>query len=146
MPRKVDVDDLVSAPEIAERFGLHDRNIAHNWLRRYPDSPRPVARLAIGHVWSWPDVERWGARTGHGRWDELPTGMPAEDLVPLRAWAAKHDVPPDELIELAAVGLLPLAKKGRRFYLEPRMAEAVWAEHEDRVLAKHRVEPGQGRR
>ena len=141
MGKKVDVDDLVGAAEIAKRFGFTDRNLAHSWLARYPDFPRPVVRLAIGNVWLWSEVERWAARTGHGRWDDLPEGMPADRLVQLRAWAAEYEVPAVGLNQLAAEGLLPLARKGGRFYLDPTVAEAVWAEHEDRVLAKHRVVP-----
>jgi hypothetical protein len=142
MSKKVDVDDLVSAAEIAARFGFNDRNLAHSWMKRYPEFPRPVVRLAIGNVWIWSEVEGWAASTGHGRWDELPPEMPTDGLVPLRAWAAKYDVPPGGLTELAAEGLLPLAKKGGRFYLDPDMAEAVWAEHEERMVAKYRVLPG----
>jgi chromosome partitioning protein len=65
MARKVDVDDLVGAAEIAERLGLAHRETVHNWRRRYPDFPAPIAELRQGLLWSWPDVERW-ARQRHG--------------------------------------------------------------------------------
>jgi len=142
---KVDVDDLVSAGEIAARFGFNDRNLAHSWLQRYSDFPRPVVRLAIGNVWLLSDVDHWAARAGHGQWDELPAGMPADGLVPLRAWAARHEVPAAAPTELAAEGLVPLAKKAGRFYMESKTAEAVWAEHEERMLAKHHVKRGSSR-
>lgn len=63
MARKVEVEDLVSAVEIAERLD-RSRNIVHNWLRRYPSFPRPIVRLAIGHLWSWKAVEAWAGETG----------------------------------------------------------------------------------
>lgn len=66
MGRKVDVGDLVSSAEAGERLGVK-RSLVHDWLRRYPDFPRPIARLAIGLVWSWPDIEKWTAETGRPR-------------------------------------------------------------------------------
>ena len=141
MGRKVDVDDLVSAPEIVTRLRLYDRNLPHTWLRSQPTFPRPVAKLAIGNVWQWSAVERWATRTGRGRWQVLPEGLEPDVLVPLRAWAAEHEVQATDLIELAGDGLLPLAKRGDRFYLDPTMAQAVWAEHGDRMLAKYLVKP-----
>lgn len=50
--------DLVSVTEIAERAGTTPGTV-HSWRRRHADFPRPIAELAIGPVWSWPDVERW---------------------------------------------------------------------------------------
>jgi hypothetical protein len=46
-----------------ERVDLQEELI-HDWRRRYPDFPKPVARLAIGYVWAWPDVEHWARKTG----------------------------------------------------------------------------------
>jgi len=63
MGRTVDGDNLVSAVEIAERLN-RSRNIVHDWLRRYPSFPRPIVRLAIGHLWSWPAVDAWARETG----------------------------------------------------------------------------------
>jgi len=142
MGRRVDLDDLVSAVEIARRLNLVDRNIAHNWLRRYPAFPRPAVTLSIGHIWIWPDVAAWAAETGRGRWELLPPGVVAEELVPLRAWTAEHGVPPEDLLALAGEELLPLAKRGGRFYLDPGVAAAVWGEHGERMLAKRLVVPG----
>ena len=81
MGRKVDVDDLVSAPEIVSRLRLYDRNLPHSWLRNQPTFPRPVAKLAIGNVWQWSVVERWAAQTGRGWWEVLPEGLEPEILV-----------------------------------------------------------------
>jgi predicted DNA-binding transcriptional regulator AlpA len=62
--RKVDVDQLIGAAEIAERLGVRRPNVVHDWRRRYPDFPQPVAKLRQALVWTWPDVERWARRTG----------------------------------------------------------------------------------
>ncbi len=64
MARKVDVDHLVGTAEIAERLGVGRPQVVHDWRRRYPDFPKPITRLAIGFVWSWPDVEHWARKTG----------------------------------------------------------------------------------
>lgn len=64
MGRKIDADDLVGTPEIAERFGLVGYRAIHDWLRRYDDFPAPVAVVAGIRVWNWPDVEQWGRETG----------------------------------------------------------------------------------
>jgi hypothetical protein len=61
--KKVDVDD-VSAADIAERLGLPHRSLAHGWVKRFSDFPKPVVELGIGKVWSWREVERWAANSG----------------------------------------------------------------------------------
>jgi hypothetical protein len=65
----VDADSLVGAKEIADRLGLKSTQGVHNWRRRDPDFPRPVADLDMGLVWSWPDVEAWAKRSGRLRND-----------------------------------------------------------------------------
>jgi hypothetical protein len=64
MGRAVDVNDLVGAAEIADRLGLAHAQTVHNYTRRYPDFPKPVARLRQAMVWAWPDVEKWAKSTG----------------------------------------------------------------------------------
>ncbi|HEX9992461.1 MAG TPA: hypothetical protein VGB14_05995 [Acidimicrobiales bacterium] len=64
MGRKVDVDDIVSASEIAARLGAKQPSVVHDWRRRHADFPQPIARVKLGHLWAWPDVERWARRTG----------------------------------------------------------------------------------
>jgi hypothetical protein len=66
MARRVDVDDLVGTAEIAERLGAAHPELIHDWRRRYPDFPAPVARLRIGFIWSWPDIAKWARATGRG--------------------------------------------------------------------------------
>jgi hypothetical protein len=62
--RKVTVDDLVGATEIAARLGLTQSRVVHQWRQRHVDFPAPIATLAMGMVWAWPDVERWARMTG----------------------------------------------------------------------------------
>lgn len=64
MGRKIDVDDIVSASEIAARLGVKRRGVVHDWRRRHPDFPEPVAQVALVHLWVWPEVERWARKTG----------------------------------------------------------------------------------
>ena len=64
MGRKVDVADLVDASEIAVRLGVKRPSVVHDWRRRYPEFPLPIARLKLGYVWSWPDVLTWAEKTG----------------------------------------------------------------------------------
>jgi hypothetical protein len=65
--RRLDVDKLVGATEIAERLRLAQSQTVHSWRHRYPDFPEPVARLKQALVWYWPDVERWAKKTGRLR-------------------------------------------------------------------------------
>jgi predicted DNA-binding transcriptional regulator AlpA len=60
----VDADDLVGAAEVAERLDVSRPQVVHMWRRRHPEFPAPVAQLAMGLVWAWPDVERWARGTG----------------------------------------------------------------------------------
>jgi predicted DNA-binding transcriptional regulator AlpA len=63
--RQVDVEDLVGAPEIADRLGIAQPETIHAWRCRYPDEfPQPIATVAGVLVWSWPDVEAWARKTG----------------------------------------------------------------------------------
>jgi predicted DNA-binding transcriptional regulator AlpA len=63
MPRRYEADQLVGAAEIAQRMGCA-KNVVHNWERRDRTFPRPIARLVMGKLWHWPEVEAWGRRTG----------------------------------------------------------------------------------
>lgn len=62
--RKVSVDDLVGAAEIADRLGLAQPQTVHSWRRRYADFPAPVAQLQTALIWVWPDVEAWARASG----------------------------------------------------------------------------------
>src|SRR5207302_1733821 len=50
--RRLDVDQLVGVTEIAHRLGAKTAGRVHDWRRRYPDFPAPVASLKMGLVWS----------------------------------------------------------------------------------------------
>lgn len=62
--RKVRVDDLVGAAEIADRLGLAQPQTVHSWRRRYEDFPEPIAQLQTALIWAWPDVRAWAEVTG----------------------------------------------------------------------------------
>jgi predicted DNA-binding transcriptional regulator AlpA len=62
--RRIDVDRLVGAVEIAERCGVKRPQVVHDWRRRYTDFPNPVATVGGALVWDWREVERWARRTG----------------------------------------------------------------------------------
>ena len=61
------MDQLVGVTEIAERLGARSPARVHDWRRRYPDFPEPVAKLGMGLLWNWPDVERWARGAGRLR-------------------------------------------------------------------------------
>lgn len=58
------MDDLAGSYEIAHRLHVRNPEQVHAWRRRYPAFPAPVAKLRIGYVWAWPDVEAWARATG----------------------------------------------------------------------------------
>ncbi len=64
MGRRIDVDHLVGAAEIAQRLGVKRPQVVHEWRRRYDVFPQPVATLQQAMVWNWPEVERWAKETG----------------------------------------------------------------------------------
>jgi hypothetical protein len=53
-----DCDDIVDLTEIATRAGTTPGTV-RSWRYRHPEFPQPVARLAVGPVWRWADVEPW---------------------------------------------------------------------------------------
>lgn len=82
MPRRVLVDDLIDARDVAELLGLAHRNTVSTYQARYPDMPRPVVNLGPGRpmLWLRPEIERWQAKTaaaGRTRLGRRPSGAPA---------------------------------------------------------------------
>jgi predicted DNA-binding transcriptional regulator AlpA len=74
MGRKVDVDELIDAQEVAAILGLAHRNTVSEYQARYREMPRPVVNRRSGRLKLWlrPEVERWAARhrdraAGRGR-------------------------------------------------------------------------------
>lgn len=64
MSRKIDIDDLVDAPEIARRVGINRPQAVHNWRSRYDDFPEPIAVFGNAVLWDWKEVSRWLEATG----------------------------------------------------------------------------------
>ena len=64
MGKKVDVDDLVDAAEIARRLGVKRPQVVHDWRRRHDDFPQPVTHLGNSYVWLWPEINHWAIATG----------------------------------------------------------------------------------
>jgi len=60
--RRYTADELVGAKEIADRLGV-GTSIVHDWRRRHDRFPPPIARLSMGFVWAWSDVESWARAT-----------------------------------------------------------------------------------
>lgn len=53
---------LVGAQEIGRMLGVNRQRV--HQLAALPGFPAPVAVLAMGKVWTAPDVERWAKRVG----------------------------------------------------------------------------------
>jgi predicted DNA-binding transcriptional regulator AlpA len=64
MGRRIDVDDLVTATDIAERLGVKRAQVVHDWRRRHPDFPAPLVTRPRVLLWAWKDVKAWARRTG----------------------------------------------------------------------------------
>lgn len=64
MGRKVDVDNLVGAYEIAQRLGVARPQVIHEWRRRHRDFPEPVAALKTALIWDWTQIKDWADLTG----------------------------------------------------------------------------------
>jgi glutathione-regulated potassium-efflux system ancillary protein KefG len=64
MTRRVALDQLIDAHDVAGILGLAHRNTVSQYQRRWPDMPRPVVDLGAGRprLWLRPDIERWYAR------------------------------------------------------------------------------------
>ena len=62
--RRVDVEQLVGASEIASRLGVLRPGVVHDWRRRHAEFPAPVAVVSRVGLWVWRDVERWARKTG----------------------------------------------------------------------------------
>ena len=67
---------LVGLIDIAMRAGVR-RPVVSVWRTRYPDFPAPVAVLAVGPVFWWPDVARWLTATGR----QVDAGWTRQDVV-----------------------------------------------------------------
>jgi predicted DNA-binding transcriptional regulator AlpA len=64
MGRRVDLDDLLEAAQVAELLGLSKATAVSVYQRRYDDFPEPVLASASGRCQFWlrQDLEGWLAR------------------------------------------------------------------------------------
>jgi predicted DNA-binding transcriptional regulator AlpA len=67
MGRKVDLDDLLDAREVAELLGLASANAVNVYVGRYRDFPEPVLVRPGFRLWLRTDVEAWARETGRSR-------------------------------------------------------------------------------
>lgn len=86
MSRRVVVDDLIDAHDVARILGLTHRNTVSQYQTRYPDMPRPVVDLGRGRpmLWLRPEIERWHMKTaadGRTRLGRRPS-VPPPGAVP----------------------------------------------------------------
>jgi glutathione-regulated potassium-efflux system ancillary protein KefG len=66
MGKKVDVDDLIDANEVAELIGLSHRNAVSLYQGRYDDMPRPIVAKNNGKMLLWlrSEMTAWAKQTG----------------------------------------------------------------------------------
>jgi predicted DNA-binding transcriptional regulator AlpA len=61
MGRKIEIDDLADAHDVAALLGLAQSNTVHQYQLRYPDMPRPI--YAPGKrrakLWLRSEIEAW---------------------------------------------------------------------------------------
>jgi len=51
--RRIDVDDLIDAKQVAALLGLAQRNTVSLYQRRYTDMPKPVVDMGRGRCKMW---------------------------------------------------------------------------------------------
>lgn len=66
MGRRIDIDDLIDAAEVADLLGLTHRNTVSVYQKRYPDMPRPVLDFGGGRckLWLRSEVVQWVGSSG----------------------------------------------------------------------------------
>lgn len=66
MGRKVDIDDLLDAGQVADLLGLAHRNAITLYQRRYEDMPRPIVIRNSGKTFLWlrGEIVAWAKQTG----------------------------------------------------------------------------------
>jgi len=88
--RKVDIEQLVSANQIAQRLGVSHVQTIHTRRRRHADFPEPVLSFDRVLIWYWPDVRRWAHRTGRLTRRQAVSGSagrsPFASIVRIRWW------------------------------------------------------------
>ena len=66
MGRKIDIDDLIDAHEVARVLSLSHRHTVSLYQKRYPKMPRPVVDLGAGRckMWLRSEITQWAKETG----------------------------------------------------------------------------------
>ena len=61
MARRIDIEDLIDATDVARLLGLTHANSVHLYLRRYADMPRPVVDRGPkrAKLWLKSEMEAW---------------------------------------------------------------------------------------
>lgn len=69
MGRKVDLDDLLDATQVAELLGLSSRGAVSVYRQRYEDFPGPVLERQSGRCQFWlrSDIDAWSQRRSSNR-------------------------------------------------------------------------------
>jgi len=69
MSRRVDIDDLIDAHEVAAILGLAHFQSVSTYQRRYKDMPRPVMDMGPGRprLWLRPEIQGWARGRGRVR-------------------------------------------------------------------------------
>jgi len=62
--RMVDLNDLVTAKDIAAHLGFAGPQVVHNWVKREVGFPEPVFVVGLIRLWLWSEVEPWLKETG----------------------------------------------------------------------------------
>ena len=63
MGKKIDLEYLVGAAEIAQRLNVKRPHLIHDWRRRYPEFPKPIVELTGILLWDWRDIATWAKAT-----------------------------------------------------------------------------------
>ncbi len=66
MGRKVDIDDLIDATEVAALLGLSGPRSVSVYQTRYPDMPRPALTRPSGRclLWLRSEIATWARHSG----------------------------------------------------------------------------------
>jgi glutathione-regulated potassium-efflux system ancillary protein KefG len=64
MARRVDIDDLIDATDVARVLHLAHANSVYLYMRRYPDMPRPVVDRGPkrAKLWLRSEIQAWEHR------------------------------------------------------------------------------------
>lgn len=69
--RRIDIDELIDATDVAHILGLAQSNSVYVYQRRYPEMPRPILDRGPSRakLWLRSEMEEWA----RGRWSSQAT-------------------------------------------------------------------------